>query len=734
MTGMAIRLIFPLANTTKESLKTALAMVVAYGVALGLGWGDPAWAGFAVAFVSLNSLGSSLNKAAMRMVGTLLAGLIALAIIALFPQQRWLFMLALSAWITFCTYMQLDSRFAYFWVVAGFVSVIICVSAASASTDPFQVAMLRAQQTGLGVLVYSVVALLLWPHTSGSDLKIQCGVLRNTQLALVQALLSGQKLPQGELQKLLRQLYGAQSKLEALVDSAVSDTYSVRALRAQWQRFASDSASLTRTLLQISNELKEASNLPVREYFSNLKEFSQSLTICLKRADPTAPNGSDVGPPDLPSLQTKPATLRQSGPLEAARIELIHDVLTDLQSCALSMWHTTRAIRTRNDSGTVSSHPRITAQPQFTMPDPQQFTAMSRVFFTVWTAYLLFIYVPGLPGGASFLTTAASLAIVLAPVPFISPWRLVSPVLISIGFATILYLLVLPHLASFWGLGTILFLATFFICQLFSKPDNSQGKSIGLALFLIVIDIQNIQTYSFLSVVDLALSMVLVLTLLLLAAYFPASPRPERIFSRLLQQYLKSCEALLRQPQAPSSGRKKMLAAPSLFLINWRTRYHRKMLEIVPAKLVLLAKFINPNLLTSIEKSALREVAVNAKVLGVCIDKLIGAKESSALSAKEAQAPIYQAWRDAIVADISTLAQRCFTGDTFPASNNAWRAMLKEKPIFSESGLKWSVAQCKSEPQLRLLGLAHSTNRSFTALTTATSHINWKKWMETRFY
>ena len=66
----------------KEAVKTALAM----------DWDKPPyWAGFAVAFISLATVGQYLNKGAMRMLGTLVAFIVALRIIALFPQDRWLF-------------------------------------------------------------------------------------------------------------------------------------------------------------------------------------------------------------------------------------------------------------------------------------------------------------------------------------------------------------------------------------------------------------------------------------------------------------------------------------------------------------------------------------------------------------------------------------------------------------------------------------------------------------------
>ena len=155
---------------TKEAIKTALAMTIAYGIALSMDWDRPYWAGFAVAFISLSTVGQSLNKGALRMLGTLVAFVASLTIIALFAQERWWFMVALSAWVGYCTYMNGGTRHQYFWFVAGFASVIICFDGGTNPANAFDTAVLRAQETGLGILVYTIVTILLWPSSTRGEL------------------------------------------------------------------------------------------------------------------------------------------------------------------------------------------------------------------------------------------------------------------------------------------------------------------------------------------------------------------------------------------------------------------------------------------------------------------------------------------------------------------------------------------------------------------------------------
>ena len=136
----------PLSVRAKESIKTALALVIAYAIALQLGWEKPFWAGFAVAMVSLDTSGASINKAAMRMLGTFVAGAMAFTFIAMFPQERWPLVFFLSIYVGFCVYMLSGDRHKYFWFVSAFVTMVIIIDAGPA--DPlraFQITIARVE-------------------------------------------------------------------------------------------------------------------------------------------------------------------------------------------------------------------------------------------------------------------------------------------------------------------------------------------------------------------------------------------------------------------------------------------------------------------------------------------------------------------------------------------------------------------------------------------------------------
>src|SRR5215469_13797257 len=160
-----------LSNQVKAATKTALAMVLAYGVALSMDWDNPYWAGFAVAFCSLSTVGESLNKGLLRLSGTLLGSLAALTLIALFPQDRWLFLTCMTAFVGFCTFMMFGTSRWYFWYVAGFSVPLLALAGGANAANDFQTVILRTEETTLGILSYSLVWLLIWPTSTRTVLE-----------------------------------------------------------------------------------------------------------------------------------------------------------------------------------------------------------------------------------------------------------------------------------------------------------------------------------------------------------------------------------------------------------------------------------------------------------------------------------------------------------------------------------------------------------------------------------
>jgi len=86
-------------------------------------------------------------------------------LVALFPQDRWPFLLSMSALIAFLTYqVNGGSRYQCIWFNAGFNIPIVAMLGEGLAASAFDYIVLRVQETALGAIVYSLVAVLLWPR------------------------------------------------------------------------------------------------------------------------------------------------------------------------------------------------------------------------------------------------------------------------------------------------------------------------------------------------------------------------------------------------------------------------------------------------------------------------------------------------------------------------------------------------------------------------------------------
>ena len=116
---------FTLSIKAKEAIKVAIAIVAGYFVALSMEWLSATWVATSIAFISLPTAGQSLQKGALRLGGTLVAFVVGLLYLGLFPQDRWLFLLAFTPYLFFVAYMVQGRNGQYFWFVAGFVAMMI---------------------------------------------------------------------------------------------------------------------------------------------------------------------------------------------------------------------------------------------------------------------------------------------------------------------------------------------------------------------------------------------------------------------------------------------------------------------------------------------------------------------------------------------------------------------------------------------------------------------------------
>jgi uncharacterized membrane protein YccC len=535
---------------TKESIKTALAMTIAYGIALSMNWENAYWAGFAVAFISSSNIGQSFNKGAMRMLGTLIAVVVALTIISLFVQDRWLFMICLSAYVGFCTYMMGGERLQYFWFVCGFVCVIICMDAGFNSVNAFYTAILRTQETGLGILVYSLVAILLWPQHSGKALNIIVSKLANTQQQLLKTsltLVNAQTDDTVNVKNLILKESQESANFSQLLNNAESDTEEVRELRPQWRNYQKDTLALTQAIARWRESITDLQSLNITQLLPNFIEFTSELNDRLMLIKQIATNREPERQTKNIMLNVDENEVRRLSHFQQAALAIARTQLQQLDTATRSLFKSMSAIKRIDFS--EKSIDSVNSSPKVFVLDPDRLLSVSRIVMIMWLAYLSLIYVDSIPGGAGFVSMTSVIGMILVTTPQLSVTKLIFPLSGSILFASVIYIFVMPQMSSFLSLAALLFTVTATICYLFSTPQQGLSRALGLAIFVSIASISNQQTYSFLVVATTAVMFPLALLILLISAYVPVSLNPEQVFLRLLRRYFRNCEYLFSHIQ-----------------------------------------------------------------------------------------------------------------------------------------------------------------------------------------
>jgi uncharacterized membrane protein YccC len=154
------------AKTTASGL---IALLVAFTVNLD----QPYWALLTVFIVSQpQQSGSVLAKSLYRIIGTVIGATAALVFVALFAQERVLFLGALALWIGLCAFGSQYARnfAAYSFVLSGYTVAIVGIPGALDAGDAFYIATGRITEVCLGIIVAATINRIVLPDTLGSQL------------------------------------------------------------------------------------------------------------------------------------------------------------------------------------------------------------------------------------------------------------------------------------------------------------------------------------------------------------------------------------------------------------------------------------------------------------------------------------------------------------------------------------------------------------------------------------
>ena len=719
-----------LSNKAKEAIKTALAMTIAYGIALSMDWDKPMWAGFAVAFISLSTVGQSINKGALRMLGTLVAVPVALVLIALFAQERWLFISFVSLWLGFCTYKMGGTKYQYFWNVSGFVVVVVCLSAGPDAENAFNIAMLRAEETGLGILVYSLVSVLLWPSSSRADFEAITVKLASTQHQLFRHyydLMIG-KIDVADVHSLRSGALQQQMQFDQLLAAAQTDSYPVWEMRRQWRRYQALVSELANVLEHWRESFDELQALDLHALLPNLAVFNAELDQRFDQIERILDNQEPEFQATIIDLDVEEAALDKLPHFHIAAVAVTRSRAQRMESITRALLESISDIKgfARVDTEVTEGGE---VQGAFQL-DPERLLSALRVMLIFWLAWFTYIYAEGIPAGSLLVSMAAPFGMIMASTPQMHVSNLSVPITVGVLVAGIVYIFLMPLVSSFIGLGIVIFAVTFAYCYVYASPQQMLGRAFGLAMFVVITGISNDQSYSFLSMANTAMVFPLLFAILAITAYIPYSPLPEHVFLRLLVRFFKSAEHLVhamgQDPKIPQTAWER-----------WRRQFHRRELISLPAKLAMWAKLIDHRLFHAISAEQIQGLVIYLQSLSHRIQGLIDARalpQADALVAEHAQD--MRQWRQAIEAQFQRWSAQPSADADQALGNRLQEKLFNLELRINESFERIGEEVLKREDYqnfYRLLGNFRGVSEALVGYAQSSSAINLAQWRESRF-
>src|SRR5712671_6588519 len=156
-------------------LKTFVAAMLAYSIAVWLDTPRPYWAMASVFITSSPLTGATSSKAVYRILGTLIGGVGTIVLIPNLVNAPELLSFCVALWYGILLYFALidGTPRSYVFMLAGYTVALLGFPIVSMPQAAFDIVVSRVQEITLGIICASVVAMLVLPRSVASAVTAQ---------------------------------------------------------------------------------------------------------------------------------------------------------------------------------------------------------------------------------------------------------------------------------------------------------------------------------------------------------------------------------------------------------------------------------------------------------------------------------------------------------------------------------------------------------------------------------
>tara|TARA_R110002110_G_scaffold406421_1_gene626481 strand:+ start:317864 stop:320026 length:2163 start_codon:yes stop_codon:yes gene_type:complete len=521
---------------SRYAAKTALSLTLAYLIPFAMGWPQPQTAAITVMLIAATGqLSESLQKGVLRVIGTVVGAVLGLSLIALLPQDRLLYLLLLSVIVSFIYYLYSAYQGDNTLFMLAAVVMLMIFNGGDAE-GAFIYGVDRAFMTAFGVLIYTLVASLLWPVKVVDNTREMARNTLDAAAAACRYLVGSDAKNAEQEQALLGELRNRLNALQVHFLQVKHSADGVTDYLPEWNTIVSACEALEDALVPALHGTGHTA-IDANHYIANYSGLIVHLESQFATASALLNEETVAWRYEKPPITIDTGAARSLGPGErarvAARADLLRNVFTALESLG-------SAASCLDGASTKTFEARVPrSNPTFIWRDRDSIRTAVRAFVMFWLATTVWILFNP-PGGFVFVAMATLLVPLVSYTP-VTPKLLF--ILFTLGFAVALpaYILLLPQLTHWLQLAAFIFCYAFVGFFVFKGPI-----AIFFLLGLFTMGLQNTMSYHVDGLLLLIVMFYLICTLLIVVMHLPFTSRPHQLFEQTLESFYRECARTLR--------------------------------------------------------------------------------------------------------------------------------------------------------------------------------------------
>lgn len=573
--------VFSLSDKLKFSIKVSLSMALAYLIPLSQGWSQASTAAITVMLIAaMGSVGESVIKGAMRVLGTIIGAAIGMTLISLFPQERILYLVILSIIVAIPLYLVRAYKGDPSIFMLTAITMMLVFKNGEVD-DVFIYGLDKTYMTIFGIMVYTIVGVFLWPVNIEDTTRENALKLIEAQTRIFLERHDSKEKREASLALVVDN--------EAQLEKSTMDTNSAAINMQQWHSIIHTNKNINEYLTLLSIHDKEAYTDNLDMYVSNYTLLESEITRLFEQIRLSWEQEQQIDINEEIVLTYQTGKIKALSHIErASLITTIQDMqklYKELRTLA------TKLNRIHSPLPTFFDIEKLPDNKRFIWGDIEHFKGVLVTFLIFWTA--TFFWIQFNPAGGFMIVALATGLSVLTTFTPIKPSMLIVVFSISFIFATFMYVAILPHLHYGWELGLFIFIYSF-VSFHFINPKMTIFFLIGLFTF----NIANTMYYDFGIFLLVLLMFYLFLILLHIFYYIPFSTKPEHLFMVMKNRFFYLTQKMLER------GRKEQQGKVSWFL-TLVAKYSEMHMMSTVQKMQLWANDVNVKYFDTIDKEKL---------------------------------------------------------------------------------------------------------------------------------